>query len=586
MILNLFRLGSKPILVYRLGILTALRAMVQGVLLALLIPIFHALLQPQPDFGAAGPWLAFGAVCLIVYWLLSAIATPVGFAASIELGDSLRHRVMEHVTRLPLGWFTPDQNARLSRAVTVDTTAIGHLAVELGSPAITATIVPLSIIVISFFIDWRMALVFAAIAPLAFITLKRAGDIASKADVELDVASTELAGRAIELGQAQIVLRAAGQAERGSARMQSALDAHRDVYLEGLRKSMVPDLTYTGTVTLGFTAILLLGAWLLTSGEIGLIDAIVLLILAVRFMEPLGVQIELIGALRAMDNAVARVRSILDTKALPEALEPVRDIEDASISFENVTFGYGDTLALDNVSFDCAPGTMTALVGPSGSGKTTVTRLIARFHDVDSGTIRIGGHDLREIDSAALMEEIAIVFQDVYLFDTTIEENLRVANPEATEDEFTAAARAARLNEVVSRLPQGWQTRVGEGGAQLSGGERQRVSIARAFLKQARIVLIDEASSALDPENERAVSEAIAELSRDKERTVLVIAHRPATLSKVDRVIALVEGKVAECGDPGELRRQGGTFARLFQQYESARKWHIARPSVAQEDVR
>lgn len=575
MILNLFRLGSNPALVYRLGILTALRALVQGMLLALLIPIFHALLQPQPDFGAAGSWLTFGAVCLIVYWLLSAIATPVGFAASIELGDTLRHRVMEHVTRLPLGWFTPDQKARLSRAVTVDTTAIGHLAVELGSPAITATIVPLSIIVISFFIDWRMAFVFAAIAPLAFITLKRAGDIASKADEELDAASTELAGRAIELGQAQIVLRAAGQAESGSARMQSALDAHRDVYREGLRKSMVPDLTYTGTVTLGFTAILLLGAWLLTSGEIGLADAVVLLILAVRFMEPLGIQIELIGALRAMDNAVARVRSILDTKPLPEAPKPVCHIKDASISFEDVTFGYSDAPALEKVSFDCAPGTMTALVGPSGSGKTTVTRLIARFHDVDSGTIRIGGHDLRQLDSTALMEEIAIVFQDVYLFDTTIEENLRIACPEATEEEFAAAARAARLDEVVGRLPHGWQTRVGEGGAQLSGGERQRVSIARAFLKQASIVLIDEASSALDPENERAVAEAIANLSSDGRRTVIVIAHRPVTLAAADQVIALDKGRVVEIGSPTHLRQSGGVFARLFSQYERARSWRI-----------
>lgn len=575
MILNLFRLGSNPALVYRLGILTALRALVQGMLLALLIPIFHVLLQPQPDFGAAGPWLTFGAVSLIVYWLLSAIATPVGFAASIELGDTLRHRVMEHVTRLPLGWFTPDQKARLSRAVTVDTTAIGHLAVELGSPAITATIVPLSIIVISFFIDWRMAFVFAAIALLAFITLKRAGDISSKADEELDAASTELAGRAIELGQAQIVLRAAGQAESGSARMQSALDAHRDVYREGLRKSMVPDLTYTGTVTLGFTAILLLGAWLLTSGEIGLADAVVLLILAVRFMEPLGIQIELIGALRAMDNAVARVRSILDTKPLPEAPKPVCHIEDASISFEDVTFGYSDAPALEKVSFDCAPGTMTALVGPSGSGKTTVTRLIARFHDVNSGTIRIGGHDLRQLDSMALMEEIAIVFQDVYLFDTTIEENLRIARPEATEEEFAAAARAARLDEVVGRLPHGWQTRVGEGGAQLSGGERQRVSIARAFLKQARIVLIDEASSALDPENERAVAEAIANLSSDGCRTVIVIAHRPVTLAAADQVIALDKGRVVEIGSPTHLRQSGGVFAPLFSQYERARSWRI-----------
>ncbi len=420
-----------------------------------------------------------------------------------------------------------------------------------------------------------MALLFLAILPVAFLALRRAGRITAEADRELDEAATEIAGRAIEMGQAQPVLRAAGHGTTGTARMRHALDEHRTRYRKGLRRSLVPDLTYTAVVMVGFVAVMVLGAQFLLSGTLQVADAVALLVLAVRFLEPLGTLTELLGTLHAMDNSVTRVENILYTPALKHHPKPVRELKDATIEFSDVTYSYGGTPALSGVSFRCRPGTTTALVGPSGSGKTTVTRLIARFFDVDSGSVRVGGVDVRELDHQVLLSDVAIVFQDVYLFDTTIEENLRIAQPDATHEELMAAARAARLNEVVARLPQGWQTKVGEGGAQLSGGERQRVSIARAFLKKARVVLLDEAGSALDPENEGAISEAIANLSQDPNRTVIVIAHRPATLATADHVIALDGGRVSEAGTPSELRATGGTFARLYNQYEHARSWHI-----------
>ncbi|MEU5286256.1 ATP-binding cassette domain-containing protein [Streptomyces sp. NPDC020755] len=228
------------------------------------------------------------------------------------------------------------------------------------------------------------------------------------------------------------------------------------------------------------------------------------------------------------------------------------------------------------MSLRCRPGTTTALIGPSGSGKTTATRLIARFFDVDSGQVRVGGVDVRELDPSSLLDEIAIVFQNVYLFDDTIEDNLRLARPDATWAELREAAAAARLDEVIERLPAGWQTRVGEGGAQLSGGEPQRVAIARAMLKRARIVLVDEASSALGPENEAVVTRAIANLGDDPDRTVIVIAHRPATLATADHVVPLDDGRVVETGTRYELLRAGGAFSRLSSQYERARHWRIA----------
>ncbi|GAA0377385.1 ABC transporter ATP-binding protein [Bacillus horti] len=576
MIRKLYRLWPNPKILLRMGGLHTVMAILQGLLLGLLVPILRALLQAEPDFVAATPWLVIGAVGLLVYWILSVISTPVGFTASIELAAQLRRHLMNHVTTLPLGWFTTNRKARLARAVTADAGNIAHLAVVIGAPSITASLVPLTIVVVTFVVDWRIALLFLAIVPIAWLTLRRAGRIASIAEIELEEAATEIAGRSIELGQAQPVLRAAGQGSTGSIRMRTALDEHRETYRRGLRRSMVPDLTYTAVVMGGFIAILILCVQLLLSGSLTVAETVALLVLAVRFLEPLGTLIELIGALRAMENAVARVQSILKTSALPSISKPVRQLKEASIEFRDVTFSYGDTTALSNVSFQCRPGSTTALVGPSGSGKTTVTRLIARFFDTDKGSIQVGGVDVRHLDHTILLNDIAIVFQEVYLFDATIEENLRLACPEATKEELEKAARSARLDKVIARLPDGWNTRVGEAGAQLSGGERQRVSIARAFLKKARIVLIDEAASALDPENERAIAEAIGNLAKDRNRTVIVIAHRPSTLSTADQVIALDAGRVFETGTPSELRQAGGIFARLYDQYSRARSWHIS----------
>lgn len=575
LIRHLYGLWPDPKLLVRLGLLQAIMAVLQGLLLGLLVPILSAILQPQPDFVAAKPWLVVGALGLVMYAILSIITTPIGFAASGELAAQLRLHLMRHVSVLPLGWFTTERKARLARAVTADVSHVAHLAVVTGGPAITSLLVSATILAITFAVEWRMGLLFAAIAPVAFLALRRSARIADESVILLEKANTEIAGRAIEFGQAQPVFRAAGLGESGSIPMREALEAHRQTYREGMNRSMAPDLMYTGVVVAGLAAIVVLGAYLLLDGSLTVATTVALLVLAVRFIEPLGGLIDLVGALREMDNSIKRLMTLLETPALPQKPDAVTRLGDASIAFEDVSFSYADRAALTNVSFVCAPGTTTALVGPSGSGKTTTIRLIARFFDVDKGRVRVGGFDVRDLDQQAMMDDIAIIFQDVYLFDDTIENNLRLARPDATGAELEAAARSARLDEVIARLPDGWQTRVGEGGAQLSGGERQRVSIARAFLKKARIILIDEASSALDPENERAISQAIIDIASNPDRTVIVIAHRPTTLAAADQVVALDAGHVVERGAPDELRRAGGLFAGLYRQYESARSWRI-----------
>ncbi|MFD8936888.1 ABC transporter ATP-binding protein [Streptomyces sp. NPDC059578] len=581
MIRRLYRLWPEPKLLARLWLLTGAQAILQGLLLALLVPILDAVVRPEPDVGAATPWLVLGAVGAVAYAVLSIIATPVGFKASGALAAQLRRRLMRHVSTLTLGWFTAEHKARLARGVTADVGNAAHLAVTVAGPAITSTLLPATVVAVTFVVDWRMALLLCAIALVAFWALQRAARIAEIAEIELERAATGVASRAIELGQAQPVLRAAGHAD-GTPRMRAALEDHRETYREGMRRARRPFFVYTGVIMGGFIAVLALAAELMLSGRIEVAEAIALLVLASRFLEPLGNLIDLIGALRAMRNQIGRIEELLATPTLPMPAEPVNRVEEADVEFSNVTFTYpgGDAPAMKDVSLRCWPGTTTALVGPSGSGKTTVTRLIARFFDVDSGQVRVGGVDVRELDQAALLDEIAIVFQDVYLFDDTIEDNLRLAHPEATWDELKEAAGAARLDEVIERLPDGWDTRVGEGGAQLSGGERQRVAIARAILKRARIVLVDEASSALDPENEAAITQAIANLGDSPDRTVIVIAHRPATLAAADHVVSLDDGRVVESGTPAELLRTGGAFARLSQQYERARHWRIANAAL------
>lgn len=576
MIRRLYRLWPQPRVLAQLWALIAAQAVLQGLLLGLLVPILAILVTPEPDTSRLTPWLILGGFGTLAYAGLSAAATPVGFAAAGQLAVQLRMTLMRHVSGLPIGWFTAEHKARLARAVTADVGDAAHLAVTIGGPAITSALLPATVLVITFIVDWRMALLLCVVAMAAYWTLRRAARVAAAAEIELERAAADVASRAIELGQAQPVLRAAGLAD-GSLRMHAALEDHRDTYRDGMDRARNPFFLYTAVVGSGFVVVLALAAELVLSGRNSVATTIALLVLGARFLQPLGNLIDLIGALRAMTNKITRLEELLATPALAVPDEPVRDIGDASIEFSHVVFGYpgGDGRALDDVSLRFDPGSTTALVGPSGSGKTTITRLIARFFDVDSGRVTVGGTDVRDLDPSALLDEIAIVFQDVYLFDDTIENNLRLARPDATTAQLADAASAARLDEVIDRLPQGWHTRVGEGGVQLSGGERQRVAIARAILKQAQVVLVDEAGSALDPENEAAVSQAIANLGNDPHRTVVVIAHRPATLAAADQVVSLEDGRVIEIGSPAELMRTGGSFARLHRQYDRARHWRI-----------
>lgn len=575
MIRRLLTIVTDPRPLLHVAALQAVLGVVQGLLLGALVPILRALLAPQPDFAAAAPWLGVAGAGVLIYWWFNVRTMTVGFVAAGETTAQLRGRLIEHLNVLPMGWFSGDNKGRFVRTATSVAGEVGHVSVVVAGPAVNCISVSVTIAAVTLVVDWWLGMVLALTLPAALLAARncRRSTVGVVADIE--AAGNEIAGRAVEYGQAQSVIRAAGRGRIGTVQMRDALDEHRRRYARGLNRLVWPDQLYTWVVAAGFVVTLALTATFLLDGSLQVADAVALLILAVRFTEPLGALGGHVSGIGALDYLVATVDDFLRLDPLPQSPRPRRVVYDVGIELCGVGFGYGGNAALSDVSFCCPAGSTTALLGPSGSGKTTVLRLIARLFDTDTGSVRVGGVDVRDYDHTALLREIAIVFQDVYLFDTTIEENLRLARPDATAAELHAAARAAALDEVIDRLPNGWATRVGEGGAQLSGGERQRVSIARAFLKQARIVLVDEAASALDPENEAAIGAAIAELAADPHRTMIVIAHRPATLEAADQVVALDGGRVVETGAPAQLMESAGVYARLYRQYARARGWHI-----------
>ncbi|WP_280431911.1 ABC transporter ATP-binding protein [Nocardia brasiliensis] len=542
--------------------LMTVTAVAEGLSYALLVPVLRALFGSAP--AHAWPWLISFGAAVAAYALLRYRSDLSGFRVGTAMLSGVYHRFGDHLARLPLGWFTSRRVGEVSVLAGEGVLQAMSVAAHLLSPFISALVTPLTIVVVMFAFNWQLGLAALLAVPVVAAVQVWTGRSMAATDAERRERSAESTARVIEYLQAQPVLRAGGRTGERFRSLDDALSGVQRAARRSTLSALPGILGLTLTVQAFFTALLALGAYLALHGKVGAAEVLVILVLAARCADPLLALAEIGGKMRGARAELAQLDAVLRAAPLPEPAAPVQP-RDHDLEFDAVTFRQHGRTLIDELSLSVPTGRRLAVVGPSGAGKSTLLQLLARFYDVDAGAVRVGGVDVREISTEVLMDQIAIVFQDVYLFDGTIEDNVRLGRPGADADAVRAAATAARLDEVIERLPEGWATQVGEGGALLSGGERQRVSIARALLKNAPIVLLDEVTSALDPVNEAAVHEGIERLLAG--RTVVLVAHRLRTVQRADRIVFLDGGRIVEQGTHDELLRRSGRYADF---------WHLS----------
>ena len=552
-------------------------AVLQGLTLALMIPFLRALYSRSQFLTA---WLIAVVVMAVSAALVDTIAMHRSYRVSVfEVCDTMIDRVADHVLTLPLGWFSAEREAAVVNATSKEVNTLSHLASMVIPNLCNAFIVPLVMLGATAVVEWPLALIMAAaIVPLV-LTWRLMGAATTRANEMEDRTSSAAAGRLVEFARLQPVLRATGATKTGWAPVQAALEADSASTLDGLRVKGRPGQYFNLIVNVAFALVMAMGLARVSGHRLDVVAYLAIMAVTARTLLPLT-KAAMYGS--EADNAKVALRAvgdILDARPLSEP-EPGQEIEPrgTTISLNDVSFSYdAGRPVLAGVSLSAPQGRVTALVGPSGAGKSTILRLAARFWDVDDGTVTIGGAPVRSMRASTIMGMTSMVFQDVYLFDTTIRENLRIARPEATDAELAEAARRARLDRVIEALPHGWDTQVGPGGLSLSGGERQRVAIARAFVKDAPILLLDEITSALDGENESAITEVVRELSEG--RTVIVVAHRLSTVRQADEVIFLeptqAGARVAQRGTPQELAAVAGPFREFIEASTASSRWHI-----------
>jgi ATP-binding cassette subfamily B protein IrtB len=585
MIRQLYRVlgpeGSRPL--NRLLVLQCGAAVVQGVAFALLVPVLRALLGTDPD--DVWPWLSAFVVCVLAYAVLQGAAISGGFTVGSRLSRVLHRRMADQALRLPLGWFTAGRTAEFSRLAGQNVIQVMSTPAHLLRPFISSLLTPATLVIATFFFDVRTALVLLVCAPVLFAVQLASTAVMRRLDLGRDAAIGESADRVLEYARNQPVLRAFGRTAEGYGALDDALAAEARADRRLIARGLPGLVSFSFATRLVFALLLALGVCWQLDGSLTVPTLLALLVLLVRLIDSVSSAAEAGAGMRIARNTLERLGAVLDEPPFPQPAEP-RAPRDASVEFTGVGFRYNggseDRAAtrpvLHDVTFRLPERSMTALVGPSGAGKTTIAGLLARFRDTTEGTVRIGGVDVREIAADELAAHVSLVFQDVYLFDGTIEENVRIAAPDAGPGELAEAAALSGLDRVIEELSDGWATKVGEGGARLSGGQRQRVSIARALLKDAPILVLDEATAALDQENEALFAEAVRTLADRK--TLLVIAHRLSTVVSADQILVLEDGEITERGTHDDLVTAGGTYASFWEQRARAHGWRLeAAPS-------
>ena len=541
-----------------------------GILYLLMYGLMGTLTDGAP---LPGPALFLGLV--IAFVILSFVTHLQQYHATYGLVynevKSTRLSLAERLRKLPLGYFGKRDLADLTETLMGDVNRMEHVWSHVLGYLYGAYISTAIIAVCLLVYDWRLAIACLWGVPVAFSLLFGTRKISARASERTKKAAVRVSDGIQEALENIREIRATNQEARYLAGLNQKIDDHEKVTIQGELGTGIFVNAASVIMRLGVATTILAGASLILSGQIDFMLLFLFLLVITRVYAPFDQSLALIAELFVSQVSADRMNEIYDTPTAEgaEVFQP----KSHDIVFDHVGFAYDKKKVLDGVSFTAREGEVTALVGPSGSGKSTCARLAARLWDVTEGTIRVGGVDISTVDPEALLTDYSMVFQDVVLFDDTVMENIRLGKRGATDEEVRAAAEAANCGEFIRRLPQGYDTPIGENGAKLSGGERQRISIARALLKNAPIVLLDEATASLDVENETKVQGALSRLLAGK--TVLVIAHRMRTVAGADHIVVLENGHVAEQGTPAELMERGGLYRRMVELQSESARWKL-----------
>lgn len=525
--------------------------------------------------GSPLPGSAIVLGLLVLFALLSFVTHLQQYKATYGLVynevKTTRLSLAERLRKLPLGYFGKRDLADLTETIMGDVNRMEHVWSHVLGYLYGAYISTAIIAVCLLVYDWRLAIACLWGVPVAFGLLFGSRKIAARNAERTKKAAVRVSDGIQEALENVREIRATNQEERYLNGLNQKIDEHERVTIQGELGTGLFVNAASVIMRLGVATTILVGANLILSGSIDFMLLFLFLLVITRVYAPFDQSLALIAEMFVSQVSADRMNEIYDTPTAEgaEKFEP----KGHDIVFEHVGFSYDEKEVLHDVSFTAKEGEVTALVGPSGSGKSTCARLAARLWDISKGVIRVGGVDISTVDPEVLLRDYSMVFQDVVLFDDTVMENIRLGKRGATDEEVRAAAKAANCDEFVHRLPQGYNTPIGENGAKLSGGERQRISIARALLKDAPIVLLDEATASLDVENETRVQGALSRLLVGK--TVLVIAHRMRTVEAADKIIVLADGRVAEEGTPAELMNKNGLYHRMVDLQRQSAGWRL-----------
>lgn len=541
------------------------------------------ILEVRPDFSKATHitsygWQAVGFALLAMAFYIAALMCS--HKAAFRVQANMRMKMMEHIMRLPLGYVEAEGTGKIRKVVTESSAATETFLAHNLPDKVISKATPVGLLVMMAVFDWRLGLFSLIPAALAFLIMgtmmmgpKMAEDMKQYQN-SLETMSSE----AVEYIRGVPVLKTFGQTIFSFKRFKAAIDEYEKWTLGYTKSMMIPMIGFT-VFSNGIFAALIIAAYVF--GENTLTDTFVLnlifYILITSILTTTLMKVAYAGESQMIvEDALNRMDEVLGQEELPDAAKG-KKVKDASVGLKDVTFAYDDTKqnAIDGVSIEIPAGAHVALVGPSGGGKTTLASLIARFWDVKSGSITIGGVNVKEISSADLMNLVSYVFQDSKLLKMSILENVRMGREDATDEEVVEALKNAQCLDIIEKLPHGVNTVIGSKGTYVSGGEMQRLSIARAFLKNAPILILDEATAFADPDNERLVQQAFENLSRDK--TVIMIAHRLSTVTNADQIYVLKDGKIAESGTHEGLLKMDGIYSHMWSEYNKSVNWQVQR---------